>query len=41
MSLLEPTFRINNEGQYIKSPLFPHATYNPKNLIMQTLFIKS
>ena len=35
MSLLEPTFRINNEGQCIKSPLFPHATHNPKNLITQ------
>ena len=30
MSLLEPTFRINNKGQYIKSPLFPYDTHNPK-----------
>ena len=41
MSPLEPTFRINNEGQYIKSPLFPHATHNPKILNIQTLYIKS
>ena len=40
MSLFEPTFKINNEGQCIKSQLFPHATHNPKNLSIQTLYIK-
>ena len=39
MSLLEPTFRINNKDQSIKSPLFPHDTHNPKNLSIQALYI--